>query len=235
MIDFPSFSDHSLIWLFGILIPFLSGLQSSQLNGDIQFDSSLRKKIYLSNSLMLSVAGSIILGLWYFKTRPWATLGFSAPIMKNWMVILPVGVFFLVSYWVDLRINQKKLGGEQKEWYEKSSFLPELWSEMPAYTLLCICAGIFEEIIYRGFMVTYFLPLLPNSGFPLTAIWVPAFLFSLAHFYQGWLAVIKIFVFAIMLNIIFIYTESIYPGMILHFLVDFISGTAVLLMRKSKT
>ena len=53
---FPSLADHVLIWIFGIILPFLSGLQSHLLAGKIHFNAYTRKKLYLSNSLMLGIA-----------------------------------------------------------------------------------------------------------------------------------------------------------------------------------
>jgi hypothetical protein len=117
------------------------------------------------------------------------------------------------------------------EWFEKSSFLPEQKSELTYYIILCICAGIFEEIIYRSFMVTYFLPT-QQVGFPFIALFAPAILFSLAHYYQGWQAVFKIMLFSSLLGWIFIVSKSIYLNMFIHFMVDLISG--ILIMKSKK-
>ena len=138
---------------------------------------------------------------------------------------------------LDLYISSKKIKNDQKEdsWFEKSSFLPQHLRELPAYTLLCLCAGIFEEIIYRGFMVTYFLPLQGiENTIPWIALIAPSVLFSLAHTYQGWIAVIKIFIFSLLLGTIFIVTKSIYPTMILHFLIDLIGGIVAMTQYKKK-
>ena len=127
------------------------------------------------------------------------------------------------------RMHQKKKIKEE-DWFEKSSFLPEKFRELPSYILLCICAGVFEEIIYRGFMVTYFLPTDEPTTFPILALVAPSVLFSMAHYYQGWASVLKIFIFSTLLSWIFITSKSIYLNMALHFLIDLISG--VVMMRK---
>ena len=238
MVEFPVLADHVLIWVFGIILPFISGLQSQLLSGSIQFNEYTRKKLYLSNGLMLAIAGSVILLLWTFKQRSFEELGFRLPQLNNQYVI----VFFLISlfiigYLLDLYFSFKKIDSLKKNetWFEKSSFLPERAKELPAYIILCLCAGIFEEIIYRGFMVTYFLPILGNENdIPWMAIFAPSILFSLAHTYQGWSAVIKIFIFSLLLGIIFIITKSIYPTMILHFLIDLIGGIVAMLQFQKK-
>jgi membrane protease YdiL (CAAX protease family) len=226
MAPFPEFTDHLYIWIFGIILPFLSGLQSSQLSGGIRFDAPLRKKLYLSNSLLLALAGSSVLILWAIKKRTFSSMGFQLPDWTNYTTLMFLLLIFIGLYVVDLFISlrKKKSPDEEEAWYEKSSFLPEKWRELPSFILLCLCAGIFEEIIYRGFMVTYFLQDGTKSGIPWIAIFAPAFLFSLAHFYQGWMAVLKIFFFTLLLNFIFIQTKSLYPTMVIHFLIDLISG-----------
>jgi membrane protease YdiL (CAAX protease family) len=223
---FPTLLDHIYIWIFGIILPFLSGLQSSQLSGGIRFDQYLRKKLYLSNSLMLALAGSSVLILWGGKKRAFSSIGFQQPDWTNLTLLLILLSIFIGLYIVDLVVSlqKKSSSNDEKTWYEKSSFLPEKWKEIPAFLLLCICAGIFEEIIYRGFMVTYFIDSNGDESISWVAIFGPAFLFSLAHFYQGWMAVFKIFLFTLLLNFIFIQTKSIYPTMVIHFLVDLISG-----------
>jgi uncharacterized protein len=235
---FPSLADHILIWVFGIILPFISGLQSQLLAGSLQFNEYTRKKLYLSNSLMLAIAGSIVLLLWLFKERGFSTLGFSLPILHNqYFTVFFLVASFIIGYGIDLFFSARKMNPLKQEdnWFERSSFLPEKGRELPAYVLLCLCAGIFEEIIYRGFMVTYFLPINgTESEIPWMAIFAPSVLFSLAHTYQGWSAVIKIFIFSLLLGIIFIITKSIYPTMVLHFLIDLIGGIVAMLQFQKK-
>jgi membrane protease YdiL (CAAX protease family) len=227
--DFPVLTDHIYIWIFGIILPFLSGLQSDQLAGNIIFNESSRKRLYLSNSLMLGLAGSSVLVLWLIKKRPMATLGFQSPDWTHYLQISLLTILLVALYATDLYLSKRKdhEDGEQA-WYEKSSFLPAQWREMPSYILLCLCAGIFEEIIYRGFMVTYFANNATPESFSWVALLAPAALFSLAHFYQGWSSVLKIFLFTLFLNYLFLQTKSLFPTMVIHFLVDLVSGMTAL-------
>lgn len=225
MTDFPSITDHFLVWVFGIILPFFSGLQSDKLNGEIRFDTESRKKLYLGNSIMLAFAGSVIILLWYFKERTWNSLGFQLPQWNNKLVVITAIVLLAIGYLTDLVYTYFFQHEQGEEWFDRSSFLPQHYRELPAYLLLCCCAGIFEEIIYRGFMVNYFLEE-RQENIPWFALIIPSILFSLAHFYQGWGAVMKILILAILLNLIFIYTQSLYPTMVIHFAIDLLSGLA---------
>lgn len=230
MNEFPSIADHAVVWIFGIILPFLSGLQSEKINGEIVFNPETRKKLYLGNSLMLAISGLLILGTWFFKKRPFAYLGFKALDHFSTSLIFPL-IFFIVAYIIDLLKTKKQLSTDTPkndvEWFEKSSFLPEQKSELKYYIILCMCAGIFEEIIYRGFMVTYFLPT-EQSEFPFLALFAPAILFSLAHYYQGWQAIFKIMLFSSLLGWLFIVSKSIYLNMFIHFMVDLVSGILIM-------
>lgn len=243
MNNFPTIADHILIWAFGIIIPFLSGLQSDKLSGSIILDSRSRIRLYLANSMMLGLAGSSILILWLVLQRPFGTLGLKSIDWKHQEVVIPVVILFMLLYLVDTFFTYKAVEGVEEveaveaakgaeavsnesstlDWIKRYSFLPQQRSELPSYLLLCLCAGIFEEIIYRGFMVTYFLPTVTNN-IPWMAIIAPSVFFSLAHYYQGWTAVLKIVVFSMLFSIIFIYTKSLYPTIIIHFIIDVLSG-----------
>jgi membrane protease YdiL (CAAX protease family) len=72
-------------------------------------------------------------------------------------------------------------------------------------------------------MVTYFLPGFPGS-FPWMALLFPALLFSLAHYYQGWHAVIKIYILSVLLAGIYLASGSLWIGMGIHFLIDLTGG-----------
>ncbi len=235
--DFPVLSDHILIWIFGMILPFISGLQSEKLNGEIIFNEETRRKLYLGNAIMLSISGISILVAWGFHARSLKSLGLSFQITYTPILLLLMTLFTL-AYLSDLIIGTKKRMNrkehEEKEWFETSSFLPETKRELPYYILLCLAAGIFEEIIYRGFMVTYFLPEKDINGLIfLLRISAPAALFSMAHYYQGGAAVVKIFLFSLLLSGIYVASGSLIPCMILHVGVDLISGLASMKKKKS--
>ena len=85
-------------------------------------------------------------------------------------------------------------------------------------------------------MVTYFLPQYNYSdGLPVLAAVAPAFLFSLAHYYQGIHAMLKIFVLSLLLGLIFIISESIYIVMAIHFFIDLIGGLLAMKFMQEKS
>ncbi len=239
MDNFPVLSDHILVLIYGLVIPFMSGVKSLENFDNIQFTESIRRRFYLANSLFLCLAAMVILATWWLHDRPFETMGFQLPLdVKNSGLTFSLIALLAVLYTGDLLMSIRK-------WEKRDSsvdtlddttpFLPRKLRELPAYIVMCISAGVFEEIIYRGYMVTYFLPEYNfSTGLPILAVTAPAFLFSLAHYYQGWQAVLKIFLLSLLLGIIFLSSGSIWIVMIIHFLIDLIGGlVAMRLMNKS--
>ena len=238
MNDFPSLSDHILVLVFGWLLPFISGVKSKDGLNEINFTEHVRKRFYLSNSIFLFLSAGIIMVQWWWQDRPISAMGFKPGFNAGSIPTTALLVTFLtLLYLADLIVNIKKGSTEGNmlgEMQEKAPFLPRFVREIPAYTIMCIAAAVCEEIIYRGFMVTYFLPEFNGrSGIPILAVTAPAFLFSLAHYYQGWVAIMKIFMLSLLLGIIFIYSGSLWLVMIIHFLIDLIGGLVMMyLLRK---
>ena len=74
-----------------------------------------------------------------------------------------------------------------------------------------------------------------RKGITILAVTAPAFLFSLAHYYQGWQAVLKIFMLSLILGIIFLSSGSIWIVMIIHFIIDLLGGlVAMRLMKETR-
>lgn len=127
--------------------------------------------------------------------------------------------------------SPEELRKTQEQWESSVPFLPEEYRELPAYTFMCVAAGVCEEIMFRGFMVTYFIDPL-HTGFPWMAAVFPAILFSLAHFYQGYKAMAKIFLLSMLFALIFIFSKSLLIVVVIHFLIDLVGGIAAIRMKK---
>lgn len=231
MTEFPSLSDHLLVLLFGWLIPLVSGVKSRENFEGIIFTEKLRKRFFLSNSLFLFLCADIIMLTWAWHERPVEAMGFRSSLTVDhpaatWGLVALLALLYLSDLIFSLR-SARSTGDAAAELRLRTPFLPRRAGELPAYIVMCLAAGVCEEIIYRGFMVTYFLPEYNHrSGLPILALTVPALLFSLAHYYQGWQAVLKIFLLSLLLGLIFLTSGSIWLVMAIHFLIDLVGGLA---------
>ena len=236
MDKFPLWADHILAFIFGIAIPLYSAYKRPKDLSGKHFESYQKKQIYISNSISLFLMALLILIVWLLFKRPLAELGFRQPggISTWWWLT----VIFILLYVIDtgFAVNSKEnLEKNVNASKTKTPFMPSKWHEMPLYFLMCFSAGVFEEIIFRGFLVTYFMYLLSDivSG-EMWAIFLPAILFSVAHYYQGSKAVLKILILSVLFGYIFILSDSLLVVMLLHFLVDAIGGLLTMKYMKNE-
>lgn len=230
MDSFPAIADHILALLYGLLIPFLSGIRSARMFREqaLYFDTLTKRRFYLGNSLFLFATAFSVLLIWELYQRPFAVLGFQWPDELQLSLSLYLTLLFGGCYLMDLLQgigDAAQKAAQRQETDLQTPFMPTLVEEMPAYTIMCVSAGVFEEIVYRGFLVRYTASL--TQQWPAAALWavlLPALFFSIAHYYQGIKAVFKILVLSLLFGMIFWYSGSLLLVILLHFAVDFISG-----------
>ena len=105
------------------------------------------------------------------------------------------------------------------------AFVPSDSKELAHFIFLAIAAGIGEEIIFRGFLINYLISWVGNDFWGITiASLSSSALFAFLHGYQGWKSMVKIFVFSVLFSAIYIFSQSLLIVMIVHILVDIMSG-----------
>ena len=227
----PSFTDHILVLLLGLVLPFLSGMRGITQLQHIHFNEATRRRFYLSNGLVLWILAAAVTGIWLWKDRPLSLMGFRPAEWNLPTIALTAGIFIL--YLADIIVSAGSADQRRdttEHWDTHLPFLPGHTRELPAYAFMCISAGVCEEILYRGFLVTYFIDPM-KQGFPILAAIVPALLFSLAHVYQGYRAMAKIFVISLLFGLVFIFSKSLIIVMAVHVLIDLAGGILSMKMR----
>lgn len=115
---------------------------------------------------------------------------------------------------------------------EKLIFASLPKSQKQMFTLLAITslkAGIFEELIFRGYLLSNLLLLFS----PAVAIIIQALFFFIGHLYQGIFNATLPLILGIILGLVFFLTGSLSVAMIAHFIGDMIGlVTQAILIRK---
>jgi uncharacterized protein len=240
MTNLPAITDHILVLILGIVIPFISGVRSHESMKHIEFDSRTRKRFFIVNSITLALMAGVVLVIWWLHQRPLAEMGFRPLFSEGKKIYWWLTGILVIQYLADTVYSvatADELSRTKERWESSVPFLPRKLNELPAYTLMCVSAGVCEEIMYRGFMVTYFMvDFSYPTSFPILAALIPAVLFSLAHYYQGAIAVIKILLLSVLLGMIFILSGSLWIVIIIHFGIDLLGGVlAMILYRKSES
>lgn len=98
--------------------------------------------------------------------------------------------------------------------------MPQTPAEKRLWGWVSLTAGLFEELLYRGFLLSILLALIPQINMYL-AIAVLGVVFGFGHCYQGALGVLRTGLYGMLLAALYVVTGSILPGIVLHFLTDF--------------
>lgn len=225
MDQFPHWVDHILAFILCIALP-LHARQNAAALSNIEFSSEQKKSFYISGSFSLFIMGAVVMTVWLLFKRPLSEIGLTQPVnIGSWWRLSIIFVFiYLLDTFVTVS-SKKQIDKAIEDFKKRTPFLPTRKSELPEYLLMCFSAGVFEEIVYRGYLVNYCWYLFDGFSYQRSlSVLVPAFVFSIAHFYQGTKAVIKIFVLALIFGYIFIYSGSLLIVILLHFLVNAIGG-----------
>lgn len=217
--------DHLLMLLLGVILPVFSVLQAQKNKGDAVFDTATKLSLYYSNGAALWVMTILVGIVWFVEGRSIVDLGFYNP--KINLSGLFLILIFLSFYGLDIFFKTRPSNIEKTvERFKKyTPFCPVNVKELKHFTFLAFAAGFCEEVIFRAFFITYFLSLFYFSEFVFwIAIILPALIFGFSHLYQGLRTAVRIVFMAILFGLIYVITESLWIVILLHFLIDMISG-----------
>lgn len=222
-------ADHILFSLIAFVLPVLLIWRQQPAQMRIPQDSTLKIKIYWLNCMVLWVGALVVVALWYFSGRSFVEMGIRLPdpaSFPHWMLLI---AGFTLFYLVDVVMSWNS-----DDLHPAADILPANWREFAHFgSVVSLTAGICEEIVFRGFIVTYLLVFTEGMEYATQiTIVVSAFVFGIVHAYQGGLALIKITLLSMLFAWIFILTKSLILLIVLHFAIDFCSGLIAMLRKQ---
>lgn len=226
----PNIADHILFFLLGIIMPFRS-IQAQKQIKELEYSTTTKIQMYWINGFGLWAMAVIVLLVWWFSDRVVMDLGLNWPPPPLDRISGTLVITFIILYLLDVgsELATKALREKTFErWTTDMPFLPAKDVEWLHFNFLSLSAGICEEIVFRGFFITYLyslLQFLPIQTAQILAVLFPAIIFGFVHYYQGWKAMLKISLMAVLFGYIFMLTGSLWLLILLHFLVDLLGGT----------
>jgi len=196
-------------------------------------DGGARIRIYSIFMAWLWLATIFVAARWWALARPWTALWLFPP--HGWRLL--AGILALLAgaaLWLSQSRSLARLSAEKRAALRRRSapllaLVPHTTTEYRWFVGLSVTAGICEELLYRGFLV-WLLQYWIGLGW---AAAVSVILFGAAHAYQG-KDVVRPILAGILLQGIALLTQSILPGILLHAMLDVMSGTSgYILLRES--
>ncbi|MEO6133367.1 MAG: type II CAAX endopeptidase family protein [Saprospiraceae bacterium] len=218
--------DHVMAVIICIFAPIMALTARKISTEEIKLLPEDKIRLYHSNGLLLIVFGLIVTTAWRIPNRPLPGLGLDLPVWHPYVFIFLMIV--LVFYFFDIFFQYGNRKWREKTYQERHkvfSFVPADSNEMFHFVFLALAAGIGEEIIFRGYLIHYLIWWTGNTaeGILLACLFSSG-LFAFLHGYQGIKSMIKIFFLALVFCGIFIYSQSLIIVIVVHALIDIISG-----------
>lgn len=220
----PTIADHVLVAAL-LVIGVFAVLQSQPRMKQTRFDTATKIGTYWFNAGALIVGAAIPVALWLAAGRPLAQLGLTRGRINAPAVALTL--LFIVWYALETRwrFTGPRLEKTIHRFQHDAPFMPATRRELAHFCILATAAGVSEEIIFRGFLISYVASWTGDSPLGLTlAIALPAAGFGLAHHYQGWRLVAWITGMSVIFGAIFVLTGSLAILIALHIAIDVIGG-----------
>ncbi|MDE3115049.1 MAG: CPBP family intramembrane metalloprotease [Pseudomonadota bacterium] len=223
-------SDFDLVLLFlaAVFMPAVSALAGAQLAK--RTTASLLPR-YWQTMVRGWLVAVLVLLTWRWLGRPLAQLGLDVPVgVRGAMGLVAVGAAALVAAVQLLRL--KSLTPEQMERAKKAiagvKITPNTRAELAVFVLVALSAGVWEELLYRGFLIWFLVPLTGAPG----AIILSSLVFGLGHIYQGRRGILFTSLIGLLFAAAFVFTKSLWWLMVAHALIDIYGGSVAFRVKK---
>lgn len=212
-----------LILLFAVLVmPAISALAGMRLARTPPISLLPR---YWSTILRGWGVAALLLGLWWYTGRPFRALGLDIPIgaRGQWAFLLDV---LVVAVFAAQQLRIARLPQDDIEKLvarvARLKVTPRTGAELAVFLLLSVTAGVWEELLYRGFLVGY----LESRAGVLAAVLLSSLIFGLGHIYQGRRGVLNTALVGLVFAGLYALTRSLWWLMLAHALIDMGGGMA---------
>jgi len=217
---------YALIMLlyFVAVVPLLARREMATLNRDIaQGKPDARVRVYRwTMAFQWGVTGVLVAG-WLMLDRSLTSMGLELAADRwQWLAIGVASALILVFAIVTIRDSRDpdKLAEVRTQLGPLLVVTPHSVNELRHFIWVSITAGICEEILYRGLLMTAL-----GMAFGLwPAVIVSSVVFGLGHMYQGVGGVVRTGLVGLVMALVVVFTGSLFTAMVMHAVMDIVQG-----------
>ena len=166
---------------------------------------------------------AVLLGWWLAEGRGLAAVGLvPAAAGRQWLAV-GAGLILaaaMVVQWIVVVRRPQSLAELRARIGDLEVMTPRNRTEARTFDLLSLTAGICEEILYRGILLTLVADLV--GTWP--AVVITSVIFGLGHAYQGAAGIVKTGGVGLLMAVLTVFSGSIFVPMLLHVALDLCSG-----------
>ncbi|MGD0192375.1 MAG: CPBP family intramembrane glutamic endopeptidase [Rhizomicrobium sp.] len=163
----------------------VSGIRTARIP---RSELNLVRRYWFTIARALLISATVLLD-WHWAGRSWAALGFDFPIGFRGRVGFGIdaAIVCFYAYVVLLRKFTPQRIAVARRHQDSLRILPQTRAEMALFPVMALVASPFEELLFRGFLMWFFLPLAGLWGGAVLS----SLLFGSSHAYQGWRGILR--------------------------------------------
>lgn len=213
--------DLALVAYAVLVLPVLSAINGRKLAQDAQAPLARRyTRMMLRGWLTVAALGA----LWRVTNRPLSALGLDIPLSLGGKIgLLAAGVAILAAIVVQLllpRVITAERRARLREQMRAIKILPRSTLELVLFLGVSLTAGVWEELIYRGFLMGFVGAYAGIVG----AVIVSTLIFGIGHIYQGWRGALNAGTLGLLFGVGYALSHSLWWLIAIHALVDMFGG-----------
>lgn len=210
-----------LMAFYTVLVePFLRTNFYRNLKKQLKIDPNARLLFYRTQVLWEWSWVVVLILIVYPIPEPLSWLGLIMPNQIGWIILLALLIGVVLSI-VLLRRSPRAMAAMQRSLQTTSILLPTTAPERKWFAISAVTAGICEELLYRGFLMSYIPTIFPMFArqFVMISI-ISGLVYGLSRAYLGLRGITQTALTGFSFAIVYFLSGSLIPAMVVHILVE---------------
>ncbi len=221
--------DHALAVALVVLFPLRAATFGFRrlLHTPSERLAETRRVIYREAIAIQWALAACVAALWLALHRAWSALGVIPHVTPGLIGVIAgsaIVVVMIARQHGRMLDDDEALDALRKRMRHIEVMLPHERAELPRFRALSLTAGVCEELLFRGYLIWYFvhwLGLLPAAA-------LSSALFGVGHLYQGVRGMLITALFGAFLAAVYLVSGSLLMPIAIHAAMDIHSGSLML-------